>query len=109
MKILSRLPVLLVLLAFVCFFCTTVIADHDESAQRSVWLGNLYGNTEIWGLGSSYPWGRSSHYITVSNETESTHITFLNLKHLYLKLTPDLSQSIQLSLLIQKLWMVPQK
>ena len=71
MRILSRLPTLLVLLAFVCFFCTTVIADHDESAQRSEWLGNLYGNTEIWGLGYFYPWGRSSHHITVSNETGS--------------------------------------
>ena len=35
-------------------------------------MGQVYGNTEIWGLGYSSPFTSSSHYIMVSNESNFT-------------------------------------
>ncbi len=68
MKVATRVSTVLVLLALVCLFHSNAPADHQPSAQESNWVGNLYGSTEIWGLGYFTPWARSSHHITVSNE-----------------------------------------
>ncbi len=72
MRTLSRFPRLLILLAFVCFFATTTIADHDEFTQESHWFGDLYGSTQLWGLSYSYPWAESMHQIVVCNEGNQT-------------------------------------
>lgn len=47
MRTLSRFSTLLILLAFVCFFSTTAIANHDEFKQESHWFGDLYGSTQL--------------------------------------------------------------
>ena len=68
MKLVATVSTALVLLAVVCLFSSDVSADHDPYAAESHWVGNLFGNAEIWGLGYHIPWARSSHQITVSNE-----------------------------------------
>lgn len=68
MKAATRFSTALVLLALIGLFTTAASVGHAQSAQESHWVGNLYGSTELWGLGYSRPWARSSHHITVSNE-----------------------------------------
>lgn len=54
------------LLALMCLF--TVPPDvHAISDSR--WIGGVYGSVELWGIGYSRPYTRSSHYLTVSNES----------------------------------------
>lgn len=71
MKALNRFSAIAILLLCVCFFSTTSLAEHDHNPYKaqSKWLGKIFGNAEIWGVNYSVPWGRSSHQITVSNET----------------------------------------
>ena len=64
MRTVSRFPTLFILLASVCFFPTVVFA-----VSSSDWVGDVYGNAELWGLDYSRPFTSSSHYIMVSNES----------------------------------------
>ena len=67
MRALSRFPTLLILLALASVYLFPTVAS---AVSHSEWVGDLYGNTELWGLGYSRPFTSSSHYILVSNESE---------------------------------------
>lgn len=54
------------LLALVCLF--TVLPDASAISD-SRWIGGVYGSVELWGVGYSRPYTRSSHYLSVSNES----------------------------------------
>lgn len=54
------------LLALVCVF--TVLPDASAISD-SRWIGNVYGSVEVWGVGYSRPYTRSSHYLSLSNES----------------------------------------
>lgn len=64
MRTLSRFSILFILLALVCFF-----PNVSSAVSESHWVGDVYGNTELWGLTYSRPFTSSSHYILVSNES----------------------------------------
>ena len=54
------------LLALVCVF--TVLPDASAISE-SRWIGDVYGSVSVWGVGYSRPYTRSSHYLSLSNES----------------------------------------
>ena len=54
------------LLALVCLF---TVPPDASAISDSRWIGGVYGSVELWGVGYSRPYTRSSHYLTVSNES----------------------------------------
>ncbi len=54
------------LLALMCLF---TVPPDASAISDSRWVGGVYGSVELWGIGYSRPYTRSSHYLTVSNES----------------------------------------
>ena len=54
------------LLALVCLF---TVPPDAAAISESRWIGNVYGSVSVWGVGYSLPYTRSSHYLSVSNES----------------------------------------
>lgn len=55
--------------------------DHPPSRQDPRWVNNVYGSVEIWGLRWSHPRTRTSHHVSVSNESGFTARYLYEFKH----------------------------
>lgn len=72
MKAVRIIPTLLILAVFVFSPSYITFAAHtaQPSKAQSYWVGDVFANTEIWGLGYSSSFTSSSHYLLVSNEDD---------------------------------------
>lgn len=55
--------------------------DHPPARQQSHWVNNVYGSVEIWGLRWNHPRTRTSHHVSVSNESDFKARYLYEFKH----------------------------
>lgn len=55
--------------------------DHPPSRQDPRWVNNVYGSVEIWGIRWNHPRTRTSHHVSVSNESTSKARYLYEFKH----------------------------